>query len=138
MSDFSVLSQKTGIPKSCFDEVAAVGIHVAVCCATTVDEARQEYQKASEGSDEKRAAFERWSGLSLYEIEEADNLKAIKDACRRAPHHSEVERLGHIKWVRLCETLDDVYDVYRICHPGSHVEKRALARMIEIHTGGAT
>lgn len=130
MKDLRKLHEKTGIPVACFQE--ALGMPVNQCSATTTDEAHEIHDTARVNSARRRAAFIRWSELSLKEVLAATTFEEAQAALERTPPNSEVERIAFARCVELCTTTEAIMNMCNNTPDGSEAKRALLTKWNEI------
>jgi hypothetical protein len=124
------LFKKTGIHAELFRE--ALGMPVNQCSATTIDEAHEIHDAARINSARRRAAFIRWSELSLKEVLAATTFKEAWEAHERTPPNSEVERIAFARCVELCTTTEAIMSMCDNTPDGSEAKRALLTQWNEI------
>ena len=136
VSKLRALSRQTGISVDQFLAALAPPIE---CSATTIEEAREAYNCAPDGSRAQQAAWEKCEKLAMDQVAKATTIKEAQHAYDYAPSGSPAEQAALEKWKELAmdqvakaSSIEEAQRAY-FCSPrGSPTKQAALLKMCQI------
>jgi hypothetical protein len=118
----------------------ALGIPLIECYATDVPMAKQKYEKATQSSEEQRAALKRWDNLALMRVAVACTAPNVVEACFNAPrplitgaddYNHRALKYGIWKLLHMSASKSNLLAVYHLA-PNEPLKKRLIRRMLEM------